>query len=206
MKNWLDMTRGRRWGAWNCAVYALLAVVGFVTLNVAGCGGGGGGIDLTQPVTITVNLRNSTGGRIDGTGTINGGTFTGNFTTAGGDATVSGIKPGTYTVTVTVGGTTYTQSITVGGDSGQRFVVIPGVTTGGSGGANLTLVTGRIYLNRGDPQTGRCDNPTIDLCRALSANANLRKSPQAAERFSRRAPVALPSSATGHTAGHCRQQ
>lgn len=164
MKNWLDGVKRRRWGAWNCAVYALLAVAGFITMNVAGCGGGGGGGPIGGPngVSVTITLRDQTGNRIDGTGTLTKGVLTVNFTTANGDAVVTGVAAGTYTATVTTNGQTFTQSITVSSDSGQNFVIIPGQTTTGSSGANLTIVTGRIFLNRGNPTTGRCDNPTPD--------------------------------------------
>src|SRR5690349_21318477 len=101
MRNWLSKMKRQRWGAWNCAVYALLAVAGFVTLNVAGCGGGGGGgsvIGGGGTANVTFTLRDQTGNRVDGTGTVTNGVVTINFTTTAGDAVISNIKPGTYTV------------------------------------------------------------------------------------------------------------
>src|ERR1044072_7353996 len=88
MRNWLHIAKRRRWGAWNCAVYALLAVAGFITLNVAGCGGGGGGNPdpiNPLPVNITIRLRDSAGNVVEGTGRLQNGKFTSNFTTTNGD-------------------------------------------------------------------------------------------------------------------------
>ena len=157
MTNWLNKAGQRRWGAWNCAFYAMVAVAGFITLNVAGCGGGGNSlIPLFRPVNITIQLRDNAGNVTNGTGTVRGGVFTANFTTNLGAATVSSIPPGTYTVTVTAGGITSNTTMVIGADNGQSFVIVPGLPASG------TLVTGRIFLNRGDPLNGNCANPNDD--------------------------------------------
>lgn len=167
MRNLLTNMRGRRWGAWNCAVYALLTVIGFVTLNVAGCGGGGGtGAGGGNRVNVTLTFRNIAGNRVDATGTVTNGTTTVNFTTTNGDAVISNIPPGNFTVAGTSNGVGFSQDITVGTDQGQNIQIIPGQS--GSG----TLVTGRMFLNRGDPTTGRCTNPGADT--ALTARVLIR--------------------------------
>lgn len=166
MRNLLNNMKQRRWGAWNCAVYALLAVVGFVTLNVAGCGGGGGTPLPNGTVNVTLTFRDQTGNRINATGTLVNGAFTVNFTSAGGDAVLSNIRPGTYSISGTANGTPFAQEITIGTDQGQNIQIIPGVPSTG------TLVTGRMFLNRGDPTTGRCTNPGADT--ALTARVLIR--------------------------------
>ena len=168
MRNLLSNMRQRRWGAWNCAVYALLAVVGFVTLNVAGCGGGGGGnTGGGNRVNVTLNFRNTAGGRVEATGTVTNGTTTVNFATTNGDAVISNIPPGTFTVSGTANGAPFSEEVTVGTDQGQSIQINP-EQPGSSG----TLVTGRMFLNRGDPTTGRCTNPSVDT--ALTARVLIR--------------------------------
>ena len=169
MRNLLSNMRGRRWGAWNCAVYALLAVVGFVTLNVAGCGGGGGtGPGGAARVNVTLSFRNSAGTPVNATGTVTNtnGTTTVNFTTTNGNAVIANIPPGDFTVSGTANGTPFTEDITVGTDSGQNIQINPEQSS------NTTLVTGRMFLNRGDPITGRCTNPGADT--ALTARVLIR--------------------------------
>ena len=169
MKIMLESVKLRRWGAWNCAFYAMLAVVGFIGLNVAGCGGGGANpIPTGAPVNFTLQLRDLSGNVLNGTGTVAGGSFRSTFTTTNGNAIVTNVPPGEYAVTVTINGTTITRTIAVARDNNQNIVIIPELANPGTG----TTVTGRIFLNAGDPSTGNCSNPTID--QAVTARVLIR--------------------------------
>jgi hypothetical protein len=155
MKNWMDGMARRRWGAWNCAFYALVAVVGFITVNVAGCGGGGGGTPVPQNPTVTLRFRDLNNNPVSATGTFRGGRINATFTTANGDAVLTNIPRGVYTVNYTVNNVTGSQVIAVGSDSNQPFVIIPFQGAG-------STVNGRIFLNRGDQTTGNCQNATAE--------------------------------------------
>ncbi len=169
MKNVLDTVKWRRWGAVNCAFYALLAVVGFVSLNVAGCGGGGGGgTGITPTVSFTLQLRDLAGNIVDGTGSVRNGVITTNFTTAGGSAVIPNVVPGEYNVTVTINGTTTTQKIAVARENNQTILIIPGI------GSQGTLVTGRLLLNIDPdrPINGTCTDS--NLTKPLTARVLIR--------------------------------
>lgn len=170
MKNVLETVKWRRWGAWNCAFYALLAVVGFISLNVfQGCGGGGGGtVNIKPKVDITLQLKDLAGNIVDGTGTIRGGIFTTSFTSVNGSAAIAKVPPGEYSVTVTINGTTTTQKIAVANENNQVILIIPGI------GSQGVLVTGRLLLNKDPdrPVNGTCTNSA--LTRRLTARVLIR--------------------------------
>jgi hypothetical protein len=168
MKNVLETVRRRRWGAWNCAFYALLAVVGFISLNVAGCGGGGGTTTIKPKVSFTLQLRDLAGNVVDGSGTLTGGGTTTAFTTTNGSTVIPPVLPGEYNVTVTINGVTTTQKIAVANENNQTILLIPGI--GGQG----VLVTGRLLLNNDPdkPINGTCTNS--NLTKPLTARVLIR--------------------------------
>jgi len=160
MKNWLNGMARRRWGAWNCAFYALVAVIGFITVNVAGCGGGGGGgTPPPQNASVTLRFRDINNNPVSATGTLRGGGTNVTFTATNGEAVLPNIAPGEYTVAYTSNGITGTQPIAVNRDGTQQFVIIPGLGSGAT-------VTGRIFLNR--------DNNCANLAEPVTARVLIR--------------------------------
>ena len=143
-----------------CAGLALLALVGFIGLNIAGCGGGGGGggggnIITLNPVNATFEIRDANGALIVG-GSVNlrSQVFNVNLTqntNNQGRTTFTGLQPGEYSIFVNgqASGT-----ITVGGDNNQVYRVIQGQNDQLPPGA--VVVTGKIRLNTGDPNTSNC--------------------------------------------------
>ncbi len=134
---------------------------GFLALNLAGCGGGGGGIvtptsipGLTPaPAAGTIpfqlqlsDLTNATGGSIT-LSSASGRTYTAN---AGknGVGTIRGVVPGTYTLVFSVvqpNGTSVTTTRSLVVTSGANTAVL--LVTGQTGASNPFTVSGHILLN-----------------------------------------------------------
>src|SRR5665647_2816720 len=133
-------------GAWRCAGATVLALIGFIALNMAGCGGGGGGGSSlptgsrNTAVPVTILLRDINGSPTNGSVTLAGaGITTTTLNSTNGRATFSNIPPGTYTVRTVVGGVASSSSIVVATDANQTFVVSPA-------GTGQIVVTGRILV------------------------------------------------------------
>lgn len=170
-KNETDTTTARpasgRPAGWQCALLASFVLAAFVGLNLAGCGGGGSGGGIFQPTTVsvTIQLQDSNGAAQEGTVTLNSQTLT----TSGGQAVFSGLKPGTYQLTYDVPNDAFpsqSANIVVGNDAAQTFVAVPGVTgvVGSGGGMAGITVSGRIFLNTGDPSAFNCRLGSLGVC------------------------------------------
>lgn len=154
-----------------CAGSALLVLGGFMSVNLAGCGGGGGGGNaLGNPTstpssqTITFRLRRQDNkASKGGTVTLSGPASYSATASTGGVATISSVTPGTYTVrfaVVDAAGTTTsttTTRLTISRASGQSFLLIQDNTLTGTGTSAYT-VSGTVLLNPddGDTSTPNC--------------------------------------------------
>lgn len=143
-----------------CAGLALLALVGFIGLNIAGCGGGSGGgggapIIRLNPVNATFEIRDQNGTIVNnGTVNLRSQIFNVNLTqttNAQGRTTFQGLQPGQYSITVNGQDS---GTVLVGADNNQTYVIIQGQS--GQLPPGAITVTGRIRLNTGDPNTSNC--------------------------------------------------
>lgn len=154
-----------RRGAWRCGLAATVVLMGFLGLNLSGCGGGGGRSEFNPRASVTIQLRDVNGNISEGTLTLNNQTLT----TSGGQAVFANLRPGTYQLTYDVQGDAFpaaNTTLVISSDAQQTFSVVPGVTgAGGSGtpgGAGITL-TGRILLNTGDPNSVNCTEGSLGV-------------------------------------------
>ena len=145
-----------------CAGGTLLVFGGFLTVNLAGCGGGGGGLismPTPRPVGATFRIvqqdsQPSRGGTITLTG--NGQTFTGTADNKG-VVVLSNLPPGTYNATFTSftsNGTALpstTRSLTVTPTGTQNYQLVQGDT--GSGAFTLT---GTVFANPNNADFTNC--------------------------------------------------
>ncbi len=149
-----------------CAGGTLLVFGGFLTVNLAGCGGGKGGLTTVPtptPVGATFRIvqQDSTpsrGGSVTLTG--NGQTFTGTAD-SNGVVVLPNVPPGTYSVTFTSNGSagalpSTTRSITITRSGAQNFVLVQGDTGNGA----FTL-TGVILQNPGNAANVNCDATSV---------------------------------------------
>lgn len=125
--------RAPRWGAWQCAGYSSLALVGLIAFNLAGCGGGGSGPGPIPTPTVTIDLRDVGGDFLTGTVHLKGVStaYDMTLTASTGRTVFEGVKKGTYLVTVTYDTgtpTSQTDDLVVGSDRFQTFVAVQGVT------------------------------------------------------------------------------
>lgn len=162
-----------------CASSALLVLGGFMSLNLAGCGGGGGKTNgsggfgptpVATPASQTLSFvlqrqdgQVSAGGNLTltpGAGTVSG-VLTAKANTSG-VATIPNVPPGTYTATfnvVTGGGvslSTTSTTIMVTRNPNQTFLLLQdqpmGTTTGGF------AVSGTVRFNPGATATATATN------------------------------------------------
>lgn len=156
-----------------CAGGTLLVFGGFLTVNLAGCGGGKGGlttIPTPSPVGATFRIvqQDSTpskGGTLTLTG--NGRSFSG---TAGNDGVLvlNNVSPGTYTATFTSftsNGTALpstSRQLTITRVGAQNFVLVQGDTGNGA----FTL-TGTIFQNPNNSDFTNCTTSSSPVTAAV---------------------------------------
>jgi len=156
-----------------CAGGTLLVFGGFLTVNLAGCGGGGGGLTTVptpRPVGATFRLLQQDGTASNGgtlTLTGNGKTFNG---TAGSDGvvTLNNVAPGTYTATFTASTSAgvalpaTTRQITITSSGAQNYQLVQGDT----GNGQFTL-TGTIFQNPNDADFTNCSPNSTPIVAAV---------------------------------------
>ena len=156
-----------------CAGGTLLVFGGFLTVNLAGCGGGGGGlttIPTPAPVGATFRIvqQDSTpskGGKLTLTG--NGKTFTGTADNNG-VVVLSNVSPGTYTATFTAfaaSGTALpstTRQVTITKSGAQSFMLVQGDT----GNGKFTL-TGTVLANPNNSDNTNCTSRSTPITAAV---------------------------------------
>ena len=151
-----------------CAGGTLLVFGGFLTVNLAGCGGGGGGlttIPTPSPVGATFFLVQqdsspSNGGTLTLTG--NGQTFNGTADSSG-KVVLSGVTPGTYTATFIANSSagalpSTSRTIVVTKSGAQNFVLVQGDTGNGA----FTL-SGTVFQNSNNGDFTNCTSNSAPI-------------------------------------------
>lgn len=157
-----------------CAGGTLLVFGGFLTVNLAGCGGGGNGglttVPTPRPVGATFSIVQqdgtpSKGGTVTLTG--NGQTYTG--TAAGnGVATLNNVPPGTYTVTFTAFASngaalpTTSRMLSITRSGAQNYILVQGDTGNGA-----FSISGTIFSNPGNAANRACTASSTPITGAV---------------------------------------
>ncbi len=165
-----------------CAGGSLLVLAGFMTFNLAGCGGGGSGpsggspFSTPTPANSSVNiafqlLKQDGTAAVAGNVALKAGSFSSSkAVNASGIALFKNITPGVYTVTFTVKNaagavlSTTTKSITITTANNETYALLQDDTGNGN-----FLVRGKVLLNPddGDRSTDNCASTPVAVTARL---------------------------------------